>query len=419
MAYQVEIRNDWVERTITKTGKEGLTYRVEYYNELTQSVKRKSKKITRDTPQARRKARQLIIADIQRMYEEFEHSSVTLQELRDKYADFIDSGRSGMHYQTGYQYKFNVDKFIEDVDTTILADNIQTSYFNSYFDKLFAEGKSWSYINVRKSAISNMYQFGVDYGYLNSNPLALYKLHHKRTPAKLIPTEDKFFTPDEMRKLLNYFKEHLRFDYYDLVVWLYVTGMRVGEAVSLYPRDIIERNGKYYAKIVGTQIAVHGKDVKEHVTKQYETKTYKGTRLIELNDEAVRIYNRHKNSKSYLFVTQSKPARGLRRSAWGKPIRTNQVYLEIVLASSKLKIGKVAQTDETDSKKKKMSFYTHMLRHTYVSRCASYGIPFDLDFLEQIGHDDDKTTREIYNHINRMNKEELAKGFKALDAELS
>lgn len=410
MTYEVKILNGWVEK---RNGK--LAYRVDYFNELTQSVKRKQKKIDKDTPQARNKARQIIIVEIQKMYEKFEHSTLTLQELKDRYDEYIDSGKSGLHYQTGYQYKSNVKQFLIDVNTHILADNIQVSYFNKYFDKMFAAGKSYSYVNLRKAAIANMYQFGLDYGYLKANPLIGYKLHHRREPAKLIATEDKFFTPDEMQKLLEHFKHNLREDYYDLIEWLYLTGMRIGEAVSLYPSDIIVRNGKYYAKVVGTQIAIHKEDGTGHIEKQSDTKTLNGTRFVELEDKAIKIYERHKNSKSYLFVTQSKTARGLKKSAYGKPFRANQVYQAIGRAAKKQKIEKL----KIDQGKKGNIATSHMLRHTYVSREAAYGKSFDMDFLEQIGHGDEKITREIYNHINRINKEDLKKGFMKLDESLS
>lgn len=410
MAYKVDIRSDWVEKTVNKSGVEGLAYRVQYYNELTQSLRRKSKKITRDTPQARRKARQLIIAEIQQMYEKFEHSSATLKELRDKYADYINSGRSGLHYQTGYQYLFNVDEFLKDVDTTILADNIKITYFNEYFDSMFADGRSMSYVKVRRAALLSMFRFGVNYGYVNSNPLLGYKLRNKKKTHELIATEDKFFTPKEMEELINSYKKIRREDYVDLIEWLYLTGMRVGEAVSLYTSDIIVKSGTYYAKIVGTQINKHGtKDapVIDNIEKQHDTKTYAGTRYVKLDDLAIKIYKKHKDSKPYLFMTQSKPASGLTPKAWNKPMRIDSVYHSLKNQTKRLKI----QTSERN-------VTTHLLRHTYVCKAASYGIPFDYDFLEQIGHSDEKTTREIYNHVNQANKEQLARGFKELDSKL-
>lgn len=420
MAYDIKIIRTWVEhpKGTRKNGKKKKpVFRVLYFNELSQKQVKMSKTIEKNTPQARNNARKSIIQKIRKKYERFESQSLSIGELAQKYYDYMNGSKSGFHYQTRYQYTQHVKNFIASLDPTILADNIKITFFNEYFDQLSAK-HSYSYVNARRSAITSLYRFGIDYGYAHSNPLSGYKLRRKQKP-KLVDPEDKYFKPSELKLIFEYLDKIGRYDYLDLFEFMYLTGMRLGETTALFPSNIHFKYGKYYASIVGTQISKHSSanarvknkalnkdNLKPVIEKQNMTKTYKGTRMVELDSDAVAIYKRHKDNTSYLFTigdgvknTQKMPSYTI-----GHPFQNAAVnqFLKKIAARTGLK--------------KNSKFLTsHVFRHTYISRMASYGVKFDMDFLSSIGHKDINTTRDVYTHVNSINHKKLEQGYKSID----
>lgn len=418
MSYDVKIERTWVEHPIDKDGNKKIVFRAAYFDELSQKLKKPSRTIKKETTQAKNKALNDIIESIKKRYDRYENKSLSIEELSKEYIQYLDSGERGLHYQTTYQYKAHIKQFLNEIDDpSILANNLERTYFNKYFDKMLPK-KSYSFVNVRRSAISSMYNFGLDYGYAKVNPLAGFKLKGSNRPQLEI-LDNKYFTPKELEAILSYYQSLGRYDYVDLLEWLYLTGMRIGEACALYPSDIYHTNGIYYAKIVGTQILIHheenrrikGQKVNKNlqhpvVHKQDTTKNWAGTRLVRLEPEAVKIYQRHKNSKTYLFTKQSSPAPGLSEKSYGQPFRGQSVTRNL----SKIAKDKLGITKKVTS---------HVFRHTYVSKCASYSIPFDEKFLSQIGHKNIMVIRSIYDHANSVNSQSLKEGFTKLDKELS
>lgn len=418
---EIQIKRSWVEHAKTKSGEDKLNFRIYYYDELARKWRKKGKRIKKNTPQARKKALNELKRAIETQYSRFQTKSLSVGELKEKYFEYINSGESGLHYQTGYVYESNINIFLRELDASMVADEITTVYMNKYFNKLLAEGKSWSYVNLRRAAIASFYQFGISYGYCTANPLAGYKLPH-RSKTSLTRTEDKYFTPDEFRAILKYYDHYNREDIIDVLEFVYFTGLRFSEVASLYPKDIFKSDGIYYCRIDGTQISIHnggkepinrsyvesgklnGSYQGENIKKQNTTKSDNGMRFIKLEQGAIEVYKRRNKNSKYLFVRQSKPAKCLRPNAYGKPFRYLSLNKTLKNAAKKARITK--------------NVTSHFLRHTYVSRQASYGRSFDYDFIRQIGHGDAKITHEIYDHINTINHEKLAQGYRKLDSDI-
>lgn len=422
MMREIEVKRSWVEYFKGRHGEDKIRYRLLYYDALTHKLRKKSITLLKDTPQARRKAHNKILDEIQASYDQFDTHSLSLELLKEKYFEYLDTGKSGLHYQTAYLYETQINRFLLSVDSDIVADEIKITFLNKYFDNLFAEGKSYSYINVRKAALNSMFGFGVNYGYCHNNPLVGYKLKHKQV-KQLQRTENKYFTANELRKILLYFENGRREDIADILKFTYLTGLRMSEATSLYVKDIFEADGNYYCQVNGTQILVHngGKppttendpNIKKKVAqrlshvarKQDITKTNNGMRYIKLDPLAVEIYQRHKTNHKYLFLTKNEPIPGLTRYTRGKPFQRSAINAALQRAAKKNKITKKVTT--------------HFLRHTFVSKAASFDVSFDYNFISQLGHKDATITHEIYDHINAINHEQLKEDYKKLDEDIA
>lgn len=421
---EVQIKRSWVEKAKTKSGEEKLNFRIYYFDELSHKWRKKGKRIAKDTPQARRKALNELKRDIKQNYDRFSTKSLSLGELRDKYIKHIESGESSLRSQTAYMYESNLNKFFEFVDPSVLADEVTTTFLYNFLNKEFAKGFKYSTVNNRRNAISSLYEFGIEYGYCHTNPTLAIRLKRRVTDMDLQKAENKYFTPDELRSILLYYKERQRDDILSLLEFIYFTGLRIGEAVSLYPDDIFKSGDKYYCRVDGTQVTIYnfGKPPKTNrpkseiytfrhknsmkIVKQKATKTASGMRFVELEPPAVAIWKRNKKNKTkFLFAITDKHLPHLAKETYGHPFTTKTINQSLKRAQKKAGITKTVTT--------------HFLRHTYVSKMASYGTIFNYDFTRQIGHADARTTHEIYDHINAINHDDLAKGYHKLDEDIA
>lgn len=85
------------------------------------------------------------------------------------------------------------------------------------------------------------YKFGVKYGYLKKNPVKdveiTWRSEIKRKRDRI---ENKYLTDDEYHAILHACEKKDRNDIKLFLEWLYLTGMRCGEAAGLYVKDIIK-----------------------------------------------------------------------------------------------------------------------------------------------------------------------------------
>lgn len=167
-----------------------------------------------------------------------------------------------------------------------------------------------------------------------------------------------------------------------LFQWLYLTGMRPGEATALMKEDI-DSVGKT-AKINGTLLYRERKIA--DVVKSDRTKTAAGMRTIDLSNKAIDIYMRLLElnpSGDFLFQTSK-----------GTPIL-------ITAINSYLK----AHREEMNVPKDK-SLSSHIFRHTHISKLAEIGTPMYV-IQDRVGHEDSKITQQIYLHVTQGMREKL------------
>ncbi|WP_279021326.1 tyrosine-type recombinase/integrase [Lactobacillus taiwanensis] len=334
--------------------------------------------LTKKTSQAWQQARTILKNKIDAKMSVSRISSITLEQLKEHYFEYLDKQdkiNKDSKYQSHYIYKSHINIFLKekDVDPSTIIENLNAPYFKRYFDKML-ETKSWSYTNVRRAALWNMFDFGLGYGYLNFNPLQNFRLRKLKTPQTDLNIEDKYLTDDEYHRLLAEFKKRGRNDYVDFIQFLYYMGLRIGEGGSLRVKDIVKIDGKYYANINGTLMKKHGTE-KGIFKKKPGAKSESSNRLVYLPPEAVEIYKRHDLGRQFLFVKKTTK----------KPIEVNSInaYLKRIASDAKIDPNKLT---------------SHIFRHTHVSKLAEQGVPLEM-IKKRVGHSDSKITEEIYYHI--------------------
>lgn len=338
--------------------------------------------LTKKTSQAWQQARTILKNKIAAKMSVSRISSITLEQLKEHYFEYLDKQdkiNKDSKYQSHYIYKSHINIFLKekDVDPSTVIENLNTPYFKRYFDKML-ETKSWSYTNVRRAALWNMFDFGLGYGYLNFNPLQNFHLRKLETPQSELDLniEDKYLTDDEYHRLLAEFRKRGRNDYVDFIQFLYFMGLRVGEGGSLRTKDIVKVNGKYYANINGTLMKKHKSNSKRgQFKKKLGAKSDSSNRQVYLPPEAVKIYKRHDLGREFLFTKKTTK----------NAIEANSVnrYLKRIAPYAGIDPDKLT---------------SHIFRHTHVSKLAEQGVPLEM-IKKRVGHSDSKITEEIYYHI--------------------
>lgn len=371
--------------TMSKVGKGKYQYRQKYPDPLLSTpdkivLKAVTVTLTKKTSQAWQQARAILKEKIARKMSAGKISSITLKQLKEYYFEHLDKQdkiNKDSKYQSHYIYKSHLNIFLNDVDPSIIVENMTMPYFKRYFDKML-ETKSWSYANVRRAALWNMFDFGVGYGYLNFNPLQNFRLRKLEISQSDLDVniEDKYLTDDEYHRLLIEFKKRGRNDYVDFIQFLYYMGLRVGEGGSLRVKDIVKNNGRYYANINGTLMKRHKSGNKRgEFKKKPGAKSESSNRQVYLPPEAVEIYKRHDLGHKFLFVKKTTK----------NAIETGSInrYLKRIAADAEINPDKLT---------------SHIFRHTHVSKLAEQGIPLEM-IKKRVGHSDSKITEEIYYHI--------------------
>ena len=197
-------------------------------------------------------------------------------------------------------------------------------------------------------------------------------------------------TLEEQKILVNYLEkvdyEDCQFKY--LFLLLLSTGMRIGECLVLdYTKDIDLEKGQIYINKTQT------KDDKGKIIIGDTTKTYAGTRILNLNIISKKIlqqaYN-HKvpNKNNLLFCNKN-----------GTMYTENAVNSSLKRIALKLNIGTYEDYNDKGKLIIKTCLHTHMLRGTFATRCAEAKV--NKSVLKKIlGHAANGVTDKYYIDVD-------------------
>lgn len=165
-------------------------------------------------------------------------------------------------------------------------------------------------------------------------------------------------------------------EYSDIFYIAIYTGMRIGEILALKSSDI-------YNNIIHIQRTIT-KDINGKIKVGTATKTYAGTREIPITNLIYNIIKKNINKDNYIFL--------LSNGGFINPSTINSHFKRLCKNANITK-----------------NVNTHMLRHTYATRCIESGMNATV-LSKLLGHADIETTLNTYTSVfNRFKEDEIQK----------
>lgn len=371
----------WIE----KRGK-NFVFREHYHDPYTDERKTTSITLTSQSNQAKKQAQKELNEKIERILSTKKMSDHTLGELIDEWWTMHEKT---VRNNTKRNYS-NVIKYMQRSDNINLNSKISKTdpqFFQRYLNSLqFSYSQNQKYKSVLKMA----FDYAVSMGYLTDNPLVKTKI--PKPPVTLetyARIEDSYLEKEEVDRLLKcYYSAHQSVRMGHLIEFMYLTGLRIGEAISLKVHDYQKHSA---------QLNIHGtldysagyKNAEKEMTKTNASFREIGLskRAMFILDQAI-VENELKfddySQDSYIFVGKT-----------GLPIQVNTVNNS--LAYNNEKLGKQMINKHLTS---------HIFRHSHISLLAELNVPIKA-IMQRVGHADEKTTLQIYTHVTEGQKTDV------------
>lgn len=255
-------------------------------------------------------------------------------------------------------------------DIQNFLNDIALIYSNSYLDKIYTH-------------LNNVMKISTLDHLINENPFAIGAINKPKSvkPDKVVDA----LTREEQAKLVAKIKDpNYKDDYKNIILLLLYTGARVGEILALERKDIDFKNNVIHIN------KTLSRDKHDRPILSDHPKTRAGIRDIPINDDVKQILKGNMNIK-FLFTLPD-----------GRFISTSTInshFKKICKdAGIRVCVREVKRNGKT-IKLKSSTVTTHMLRHTFITRCAEEGM--NQKALQTIvGHTDYRITSDIYTNID-------------------
>ncbi|CAM3216831.1 Integrase [Streptococcus pluranimalium] len=358
-----------------------------YKDPYTGKWKRVATILTSNSSRAQKQAQKILDQKITEKIAKLKSSEMLFTDLFDQWWTFYQQEikRTSIASLRG-----NIRDIRESFGIDIKVVNIDPKYIQNYLDKLDC---SRNKKERNKSMLNLAFDYAVDLDIIKDNPARRAKLPRiKKTLEDWKKIEEKYLEEDEIKPLLEELCR--RPSTYRIGLageFMSLNGCRIGELICIEPEDrnFETRQLELHGTYDHTEGYRNGEKTTPKTVASYR-ETLMTKREIEIIQEFEFMNELEKNTNprykdmGYIFTTKN-----------GVPIQTNSFNLALKKANERLE--KPIQKNLT----------SHIFRHTLVSRLAENRVPLKA-IMDRVGHADAKTTTQIYTHVTKKMKSNVA-----------
>lgn len=374
-------------------------YYEKFYDESEGKWKQVSVTLTSKTRQAQGKAKKQLEEKIEKKSLEYDEQyklkqvfqKMTVREVYNEYKIFR---KQELKDSTFAIQNIMLSNILKDILDDLIV-NVTSFSIQKYF---MISPNSFKYKKTQKSLINLFFKYSLKLGYIEQNPIEKVEIPKQRKDIENIQKKrTKFLSIEEMKVLKQSFgnsPQEIRMNY--LIEFMYLTGLRIGEALALMWENINLEN-----KIINVKYTLDTNSASIKEFKLNSPKTIDSYRLVSISVRCIEILLNMKKlnvkskkvNKSFIFLSET--------DSLINPNSLN-IYLK-----------KIARKACFENKKPEI-FSSHMLRHSHVSLLTELGVPIKV-IMERVGHRDEKTTLQIYTHVTKKMENDVVEKLNLLD----
>lgn len=290
--------------------------------------------------------------------------------------------KTGVRYNTKVGYQFVLNLVSKESFGCLKIRDIKPSDAKQWFIKLHEDGRGYSTITSVRGVLRPAFEMAVEDDIIRRNPFS-FKI------TDVVPNDSQTrqaISKEVKERFLTFIRESKHYSqYYDEIVILLGTGMRVSELYGLTRADL---------DFEARRIKVERQLTRTRHCEYYveKPKTASGERYIPMTDEVYRAFQnavqRRKQPKVELLIDGHTGFLFLDKD--GKP--KVAMHLEHVMK-------RIVDRYNDAHEDKLPSITPHVLRHTFCTEVANSGI--DLKSLQYLmGHSDAGVTLNVYTHAS-------------------
>ena len=290
--------------------------------------------------------------------------------------------KTGVRYNTKVGYQFVLNLVSKESFGCLKIRDIKPSDAKQWFIKLYQDGRRYSTITSVRGVLRPAFEMAVEDDIIRRNPFSFQI-------TDVVPNDSKprqAISGEVKERFLTFIRESRHYSqYYDEIIILLGTGMRVSELYGLTRADL---------DFEARRIKVERQLTRTRHCEYYveKPKTASGERYIPMTDEVYRAFQnavqRRKQPKVELLIDGHTGFLFLDKD--GKP--KVAMHLEHVMK-------RIVDRYNDAHEDKLPSITPHVLRHTFCTEMANSGI--DLKSLQYLmGHSDAGVTLNVYTHAS-------------------